>query len=116
MIERKNSDLLSRATGRNSCRKTIGLSKLFPDTTLYRRVAERRGILSFSPFKSNVIIGRCSLYGLWGNATLGGKTLQLRALDWDVDGGLQDYPVITIYHPTTSKLGHPFANVAWAGT
>jgi len=41
--------------------------------------------------------------------------LQLRALDWDVDGGLQDYPVITIYHPTTSKLGHPFANVAWAG-
>jgi exportin-7 len=63
----------------------------------------------------NVFIGRCSLYGLWGNATLGGKTLQLRALDWDVDGGLQDYPVITIYHPTTSKLGHPFANVAWAG-
>jgi hypothetical protein len=60
-------------------------------------------------------IGRCSLYGLWGNATLGGKTLQLRALDWDTDGGLQDYPVITIYHPGTSKLGHPFANVAWAG-
>ncbi|CAF1996258.1 unnamed protein product [Rotaria magnacalcarata] len=59
--------------------------------------------------------GRCSLYGLWGNATLGGKTLQLRALDWDVDAGLQDYPVVTIYHPGTSKLGHPFANVAWAG-
>ncbi|CAF1607958.1 unnamed protein product [Rotaria sp. Silwood1] len=59
--------------------------------------------------------GRCSLYGLWGNATLGGKTLQLRALDWDVDAGLQDYPVVTIYHPRTSKLGHTFANVAWAG-
>jgi len=41
--------------------------------------------------------------------------LQLRALDWDTDGGLQDYPVITIYHTLTSKLGHPFANVAWAG-
>jgi hypothetical protein len=41
--------------------------------------------------------------------------LQLRALDWDTDGGLQDHPVITIYHPGTSKLGHPFANVAWAG-
>ncbi len=55
------------------------------------------------------------MYGLWGNATLGGKTLQLRALDWDTDGGLQDYPVIAIYHPRTSKLGHPFANIAWAG-
>ncbi len=55
------------------------------------------------------------MYGLWGNATLGGKTLQLRALDWDTDGGLQDYPVIAIYHPRTSKLGHPFANVGWAG-
>jgi exportin-7 len=41
--------------------------------------------------------------------------LQLRALDWDTDGGLQDFPVITIYHPRTSKLGHAFANVAWAG-
>ena len=61
------------------------------------------------------LTGRCSLYGLWGNATLGGKTLQLRALDWDVDGGLQDYPVVTIYHPRTSKLGHAFTNVAWAG-
>ena len=60
-------------------------------------------------------VGRCSLFGLWGKATLGGKTLQLRALDWDTDGGLQDYPVITIYHPNTPKLGHPFANVAWAG-
>jgi hypothetical protein len=61
------------------------------------------------------ILGRCSLYGLWGKATLGGKTLQLRALDWDTDGGLQDDPVITIYHPATAKLGHAFANVAWAG-
>ncbi len=41
--------------------------------------------------------------------------MQLRALDWDTDGGLQDYPVITIYHPRTTKLGHSFANVAWAG-
>jgi len=46
---------------------------------------------------------------------LGGKTLQLRALDWDVDAGLQNYPVVTIYHPRTPKLGHAFANVAWAG-
>lgn len=61
------------------------------------------------------VLGRCSLYGLWGKATLGGKTLQLRALDWDTDGGLQDYPVITVYHPQDPKLGHAFTNVAWAG-
>jgi len=39
----------------------------------------------------------------------------LRALDWDTEGGLQDFPVVTIYHPRSSKLGHAFANVAWAG-
>lgn len=60
-------------------------------------------------------LAQCSLYGLWGKATLGGKTLQMRALDWDTDGGLQDYPVITVYHPLTPKLGHAFVNVAWAG-
>lgn len=27
--------------------------------------------------------GDCSMIGAWGNATAGGKTLQLRALDWD---------------------------------
>ncbi|CAF0748336.1 unnamed protein product [Didymodactylos carnosus] len=67
-------------------------------------------------FIGEITRGRCSLYGLWGNATLGGKTLQLRALDWDINGGLQDYPVVTIYHPLSEKLGHAFANVAWAGT
>jgi hypothetical protein len=39
--------LLSRATASNSCRKNIGLSKLSPDSTLHRKVAKRRGILSF---------------------------------------------------------------------
>lgn len=42
--------------------------------------------------------------------------MQLRALDWDVDIGIQDYPVVTIYHPRDPKLGHAFANVAWTGT
>lgn len=61
------------------------------------------------------LLGQCSLYGLWGKATLGGKTLQLRALDWDIDIGIQDYPVVTVYHPRDPKLGHAFANVAWSG-
>ncbi|CAF0778657.1 unnamed protein product [Adineta steineri] len=98
------------------------LVKKYMDEEVYN---EMRGIADAAQVDYKTVIrlhmlgeitrGRCSLYGLWGNATLGGKTLQLRALDWDVDGGLQDYPVITIYHPLTSKLGHPFANVAWAG-
>jgi hypothetical protein len=36
-------------------------------------------------------------------------------LDWDTDAGLQDHPVVVVYHPTSSKIGHAFANVGWAG-
>jgi hypothetical protein len=60
-------------------------------------------------------LGHCSYYGIWGKAALGGKTLQMRAFDWDMDANLQEYPVITVYHPRSSKLGHTFTNVAWAG-
>jgi isopenicillin-N N-acyltransferase-like protein len=59
--------------------------------------------------------GACSFFGAWGNATAGGKTLQLRALDWDTGAGLQNHPTVTIYHPLTPKMGHAFANVGWAG-
>eukprot|EP00038_Savillea_parva_P029587 m.72054 g.72054 ORF g.72054 m.72054 type:complete len:452 (-) comp8758_c0_seq1:77-1432(-) len=59
--------------------------------------------------------GSCSMYGAWGSATAStGKTLQLRALDWDVDGPFKDYPEIVIYHPNEGD-GHPFANIAWSG-
>ena len=54
--------------------------------------------------------GDCSMIGAWGNATAGGKTLQLRALDWDTDGPFKDYPAVTVYHPTTPGA-HPFTNV-----
>jgi len=47
--------LLSRATASNSCREDIGLTKLSPDSTLYRKVAERRGILLPAYLKSNEI-------------------------------------------------------------
>ena len=33
-------------------------------------------------------------YGAWGDATAGGKTLQMRALDWDTSGPFQDYPQV----------------------
>eukprot|EP00056_Hartaetosiga_gracilis_P018864 m.12224 g.12224 ORF g.12224 m.12224 type:complete len:441 (-) comp7141_c0_seq1:1530-2852(-) len=59
--------------------------------------------------------GSCSMYGAWGNATVGSKILQLRALDWDVDGPFKDFPQITVYHPTNSSNGHTFANIGWTG-
>jgi isopenicillin-N N-acyltransferase-like protein len=54
--------------------------------------------------------GDCSMIGAWGAATEGGKTLQLRALDWDTEGPFRDYPAVTVYHPSTPGA-HPFANV-----
>jgi isopenicillin-N N-acyltransferase-like protein len=62
--------------------------------------------------------GDCSLIGAWGGATAGGKTLQLRALDWDTNGPFRDYPATIVYHPTTPGA-HPFVNVgllAFIGT
>lgn len=59
--------------------------------------------------------GACSFFGAWGNATQDNKVLQLRALDWDCGAGLQDYPLVTIYHPMNNSMGNPFANVGWTG-
>eukprot|EP01104_Vermistella_antarctica_P001315 TRINITY_DN1136_c1_g1_i1.p1 TRINITY_DN1136_c1_g1~~TRINITY_DN1136_c1_g1_i1.p1 ORF type:complete len:445 (+),score=107.23 TRINITY_DN1136_c1_g1_i1:158-1492(+) len=60
--------------------------------------------------------GGCSMYGAWGNATTAEEPLlQLRALDWDVDGPYKDYPMITVYHPVNSSYGHTFANIGFVG-
>ncbi|CAF0716468.1 unnamed protein product [Brachionus calyciflorus] len=61
--------------------------------------------------------GSCSMFGAWGSALPGSDgLLQLRALDWVVDGGLQNFPEITVYHPNkNSSYGHDFANIGWSG-
>eukprot|EP01006_Ploeotia_vitrea_P021341 TRINITY_DN53706_c0_g1_i2.p1 TRINITY_DN53706_c0_g1~~TRINITY_DN53706_c0_g1_i2.p1 ORF type:complete len:391 (-),score=214.95 TRINITY_DN53706_c0_g1_i2:109-1281(-) len=62
--------------------------------------------------------GSCSMYGAWGKATasLGGKLMQLRALDWDVEGPFKNFPQITVYHSTDpAKDGNTFANIGWTG-
>lgn len=46
--------------------------------------------------------GSCSMVGAWGKATAGGETLQVRALDWDVQGPFKDYPQLTVYGPLVS--------------
>ena len=61
--------------------------------------------------------GACSMFGAWGKATAsrGGKLLQLRALDWDVDGPFKNYPAVVVYHPSDSKDGHAWANLGFTG-
>lgn len=66
--------------------------------------------------------GKCSMFGAWGKAldpSSGINLLQLRALDWDMDGPFRDYSAITVYHPVnpegTFKYGRAFANVGMAG-
>ncbi|XP_065190525.1 protein dcd1A-like [Sycon ciliatum] len=61
-----------------------------------------------------LIKASCSMMGAWGGAlTDATGLLQLRALDFGTDSILQDYPVVTVYHPSVN--GHAFASVGWAG-
>jgi len=60
--------------------------------------------------------GKCSMLGAWGDAVASGYGLiQLRALDWDMDGPFRDYSAITVYHPTDPQYGHAFINVGMVG-
>jgi len=60
--------------------------------------------------------GSCSMFGASGSATQsrGGSLLQLRALDWDVEGPFKNYATVTVYHPNKGD-GHAWANVAFSG-
>jgi hypothetical protein len=61
--------------------------------------------------------GGCSMFGAWGDATSNnmGKLLQLRALDWDIDGPFKNYAAVITYHPADPTDGHAFANLAFVG-
>jgi len=63
--------------------------------------------------------GACSMFGAWGAAVKNAGTdlLQLRALDWDVDGPFKNFPQVTIYHPDPSNPSNSqtFANVGFTG-
>lgn len=61
--------------------------------------------------------GACSMVGLWGDALAPGsttKSLQLRALDWNMDGPFRDYAAIVVYHPNPGD-GNQFALVGFPG-
>jgi len=53
--------------------------------------------------------GKCSMFGLWGKAldpTYQNSLLQLRALDWDMNGPFRDFSAITVYHPNDGTNAH----------
>ncbi len=84
-----------------------------------RGIAEGAGIDLQDVIRSNMVgetsEWHCSLFGAWGKATEStGHLLQLRALDYEVKAGIQNYPLITVYHPNEGQ-GHAFANIGWAG-
>lgn len=60
--------------------------------------------------------GHCSMLGAWGSA-LADPTglLQLRALDWNMDGPFRDFSAITVYHPNDPSYGHAYINIGFAG-
>jgi isopenicillin-N N-acyltransferase-like protein len=59
--------------------------------------------------------GDCSMVGAFGSATAGGKTLGMRALDWDTDGPFKHFPAVILYNPSGPEDGHAFANVGFLG-
>eukprot|EP01130_Rhizamoeba_saxonica_P006964 TRINITY_DN2789_c0_g1_i1.p1 TRINITY_DN2789_c0_g1~~TRINITY_DN2789_c0_g1_i1.p1 ORF type:complete len:362 (-),score=95.95 TRINITY_DN2789_c0_g1_i1:42-1127(-) len=59
--------------------------------------------------------GKCSMFGAWGPAldpSSSTELLQLRALDWDMDGPFRNHPGVTVYHPDE---GFAYANIGMTG-
>jgi len=62
--------------------------------------------------------GACSMFGAWGASVPNPNSLlQLRALDWDMDGPFRDYVSITVYHPDSNNKtqGHNWLNMGFTG-
>jgi len=62
--------------------------------------------------------GKCSMAGLWGAAlspSSSTKLMQLRALDWNMDGPFPNFAQITVYHPPAGVAWHSFANIGFPG-
>jgi len=56
----------------------------------------------------------CTEVGAWKTATKDGHLLQLRALDWNSDTPLNQFPAIIIYNSTEAG-SNIFANIGYAG-
>jgi isopenicillin-N N-acyltransferase like protein len=54
----------------------------------------------------------CSGVDAWGKATANGHLFQIRNLDYSLDAGLQNHPIVVVYNPAK---GVPHANITFAG-
>lgn len=54
----------------------------------------------------------CTFFGAVGPAAAGREPIQIRALDYATRAGIQKYPALVVYKPST---GVPFVNVTWLG-
>jgi isopenicillin-N N-acyltransferase-like protein len=54
----------------------------------------------------------CSAIAAFGKATENGNLYQLRILDYIMELGIQEHPIIIVYQP---EEGNPFVNIGWAG-
>ena len=54
----------------------------------------------------------CAGLAVWGKATTGGRLIHTRNLDWNINIGIQRYPVVFVVRPTGK---HAFVNLGWAG-
>ena len=54
----------------------------------------------------------CSGVAVWGKASKNGHLYQIRNLDYDTEGGLQDFPALVVYIPDE---GNAHVNITFAG-
>jgi hypothetical protein len=54
----------------------------------------------------------CTFFAARGPATRNGDLVQIRALDYETEAGIQRYPALFVYDP---DQGIPFVNVGWLG-
>ncbi len=80
-----------------------------------RGLADGSGVPLRELFRLHAIPDRtysCSNFAAWGRATAGGRLIHVRNLDWDIEAGVQRFPVVFVVRPSGKRA---FVNVGWAG-
>ena len=83
----------------------------FADCACSVRSRELRTI-QCSPFPLILLVGRCSLFGLWGRCHSGQWDSLVTSIGLEYEGGLQDFPVVTVGRTSTCNWLH---SPSWSG-
>lgn len=99
-------------------------TKEYTNPTFYdemRGIADASGVDYQTLVRVHMIAGltqgKCSMVGAWGGAldpSGNASLIQLRALDWDMDGPFRDFSAMTVHHPESGD-GHAFVTVGMVG-